>query len=91
MNEELIDAAILGDEAKKFLESDLGAKMHELAIGQVIAAQEALETVDPMNGVRITELQNQAKVARYFEQWLVELISKGEAALAAHQQQRSSE
>ena len=88
MNEELIDAAVLGDEGQKFIKSALGKKMLDMAVEEVIAAQEALEKIEPMNQVKITELQNRAWRARSFEQWLFELISRGEAALAAFRQQQ---
>ena len=82
----LIAEAEIGDEAKRFVESDLGKTILGIAEQEVKAAQEALESVDPMQPEAVRALQNQAKVARNFEQWLVELIDKGENALQAWRQ-----
>lgn len=81
MNEELIATAELGEEARRFLESDLGKCLIGMAQQEVAAAQLELETVKPKNRNRIRELQNHARVGRWFEQWLMELLDKGNAAL----------
>jgi len=85
--DELIAEAEIGDEAREFIASDLGKTLLGMAEQEVKLAQEALETVEPSDEKKITALQNQAKVARNFEQWLVELISKGENALVTWRQQ----
>lgn len=59
-----------------------------MAHQEVQVAQEALEKVDPEDTKEITRLQNQAKLARHFEQWLAELITKGDTAIAVYAQQR---
>jgi hypothetical protein len=79
--DELIAEAEIGDEAKKFVESPLGKTLIGMAQQEVALAQEALEEVDPSDTEKIRALQNKAKVARNFESWLSELISKGENAL----------
>ena len=83
----LIAEAEIGDEARKFLESELGKTLLGMASQEVLLAQEALEIVDPSDTKKITALQNQAKVARNFEQWLAELIDKGNNALNVWRQQ----
>lgn len=80
-DDELIAEAEIGEDARKFVESDLGKILLGMAQQQVAAAQEELETVDPSDTKKVVTLQNQAKNGRNFEAWLAELISKGEQAL----------
>lgn len=89
--DELISQAELGEEAKKFLESDLGKVMLGLAEQEAELAREELETVNPTDVAAVTKLQNQAKVARWFSQWLKELLADGEAALSAFKQQQQQD
>jgi hypothetical protein len=89
VNDELVAAAELGDEAKRFLESDLGRCILGMAEQEVHLAQEALAEVDPTDIEAIRKLQNHAKLYRQFNDWLKELLDKGEAALQAFIQQRS--
>ncbi len=84
MNEELIAEALIGDEAERFVETELGKTILGMAKQEVMAAQEELEKVDPDNVKKIRDLQNQAWRARSFESWLVELITKGRQALEVH-------
>ena len=79
--DELIATAELGEEARKFLDSDLGRCLVGMAQQEIAAAQDALEKVAPTDTEAITGLQNHAKVARWFEQWLYELVDKGNSAL----------
>ena len=85
-SEELIAEAEIGEEARKFLESDLGKTLLGMAQQEILVAQEELETVDPANTEKIRHLQNQAKIARNFESWLTELITKGENAIVLWRQ-----
>jgi hypothetical protein len=89
MNDEegLIAEAEIGDEARKFVESELGKTLLGMAHQEILMAQEALEKIDPSEIEKIRELQNQAKIARHFEQWLGELITKGANAIAIWRQQ----
>lgn len=89
MSDELIAQALIGDEAKKFLDSDLGKCLAGMAMQEVQAAQEALEKVDPKDEKGITALQNQAWLGRRFESWLQELITEGENALATWRQKQN--
>lgn len=78
---ELIAEAEIGDEARRFVESDLGKTLLGMADQEIKAAQADLETVDPSDTEKIRALQNKAAVARHFEEWLVELIDRGSNAL----------
>ena len=89
--ETLIAEAEIGDEAQKFLDTDLGKTLLGMAHQEVLAAQEALEVVDPSDTKKITALQNQAKAGRNFEEWLKELVNRGITALNVWQQQRNDE
>jgi len=90
MNDELIAEAEIGDKAREFVESELGKTLLGMAKQEVALAQEALEIVEPTDIEKIRALQNQAKIARYFEQWLAELISKGENALILWKQNQET-
>ncbi|MCR4298643.1 MAG: hypothetical protein NUV75_07820 [Gallionella sp.] len=81
MNEELIADAELGEESRKFIESDLGRCVLGMAAQEVLLAQEKLGDVPPSDTAAIIELQNRVKVGKWFEQWLVELLQQGEQAL----------
>lgn len=81
MTEDQMAEALIGDEAKKFVESDLGQTLIGMAAQEIEAAQLALETVNPTDVPAIEALQRQAKFGRSFEGWLIELITKGEHAL----------
>ncbi len=87
-DDELIAEAEIGDEARKFVESDLGKTLLGMAQQEVAKAQEELETVDPSDTKKVVALQNQAKNGRNFETWLTELISKGEQALILWRQKQ---
>ena len=86
--DELIAAAELGEEAKKFLESDLGRMLIGLADQEAALALEALAITSPSETAKITELQNQVKVSRWVTQWLTELVSDGEQSIQVFKQQR---
>jgi len=88
--DDLIREAEIGDEARKFVESELGKAMLDRADQQLRAAQEALETVDPTKIEEIRSLQNKAQMARNFGEWVVELIDRGENALTQWRQNAES-
>lgn len=89
--DEIIAEALIGDEAKKFLESDLGRCLVGMANQEAAAALEALASVNPTDVPAIERLQNRAKLGRMFEDFLKELISAGETALAQWSQNNESE
>lgn len=79
--EELSADVEMGEAARTFVVSDLGKCILGMAHQEITFAQEQLENVSPTDVLKITELQNQAKLGRMFEQWLIELIDKGNASL----------
>ena len=81
MNTELIDAAELGEEARRFVESPLGKAMIDLAAQEVWLAQDALLRVNPTDAEEIRKLQNKAWLGNTFKQWIEEIIDKGDSAL----------
>ena len=84
-DDELIAEALIGDEAKRFLESDIGKCVLGIAEQESDLARIGLETVDPTDTKAIGRLQNQAALGRMFRGWLIELFNKGEEALGAYQ------
>jgi len=73
--------AILGDEADKFMRSDLGKIVLGLAAQEAELAMDKLKTVDPANYKLIQGLQNEIWRAESIERWLRELIIEGDQAL----------
>lgn len=88
--DELVAEAELGEEAKNFLKSDLCKCLCGFAEQEVKVAQEALESVDPDDTKQIVLLQNKIRLFRTFNQWLVELVTRGENAKDVYIQSRSS-
>ena len=89
--DELIAEAEIGDEAKHFLESDLGKCLIGMAQQDALTAQEQLVEVDPLDSKAIIELQNKAKLAQMFEDYIKELFARGENALQVFIQQKGTE
>lgn len=85
--DELIAQAELGEEAQKFLQSDLYKVMVGFAEQDLVDAQLALESVSPTDTAKIVELQNTAKCARNFSGWLHELVDEGNNAIQVFKQQ----
>jgi hypothetical protein len=88
--DELIAQAELGEEARKFLQSDLCKVLIGFARQEVDAAQEELETADPTDTKKIISLQVNARVGRLFEQWINSLVDEGDNALAVFKQQQEN-
>lgn len=86
--DQLAADAAMGEEARKFIESELGRCVLGLAQQETEAAREALETVNPGDTQKIMELQQQARFGRTFGQWLRELVDEGEHAIQIFQQQK---
>lgn len=79
--EEIAAEVEMGELARDFVKSELGKCLIGMAHQEIAEAQLGLETVSPNDLEKITELQNKAKLGRMFEQWLVELIDRGNSAL----------
>ena len=86
--DQLIAEAELGEQARLFLDSELGKVMVGLADQEVLLAQELLGEVDPTNTKEITKLQNDIKVGRWFTKWLNELVAAGDQAISVFNQQK---
>lgn len=84
--EALVAEAELGEAARAFLESDLGKCLIGMAQQEVATAEKELGKVDPRNEKRIVELQRIVWNGEHFEQWLMELLHKGEQAIAIYRQ-----
>jgi hypothetical protein len=91
LSDELIAEALIGDEAKKFVESELGQVVIGMAKQEVELALEQLAIVDPEDTNKIRELQGKAKLNRMFNDYLAQLITEGENALQAYIQQKGAE
>lgn len=83
----LVAEAELGEEARKFLESDLYRFMVGAAGQEADSALQALAEIDPRKTDEIQDLQYAIRRAGQFEAWLRELVSKGDNAIATYQQQ----
>ncbi|HEX2614028.1 MAG TPA: hypothetical protein VHL10_00925 [Nitrososphaera sp.] len=71
----------IGDEAKRFLESDLGRCILGIVEQDSEKARQGLELVDPQDTKSVTALQKKAQMSRMFKNYVVELFERGEAAL----------
>jgi hypothetical protein len=90
MNEELIAQAEIGEQARKFVESDVGQCLIGMSHQEIQKAKDKLANVDPDDAKAIRNLQNDIKVATFFEQWLVELINNGNNAMQIFLHQREN-
>lgn len=73
------------------MESDLGKCLIGMAQQDAQAAQMELVGVDPTDVKKITALQNKAKLAEMFEDYVKELFERGENALQVFIQQKGTE
>lgn len=71
----------IGEAARKFVESDLGKCVIGMARQDAEEARNKLALVDPNDKLKIVELQREAAFGNRFEQYLAELISRGDNAL----------
>lgn len=84
----LIAEAELGEEARKFKESDLYRCLIGIADQEVRLAQVALSKVDPTDVEAIRRLQNEVWRGEAFAQWIDELIARGTEALNQWRQEQ---
>ena len=68
------------------MESDLGRAMLGFALQEIELARDGLESVDPTDWKKITELQQRARFGSSFRQWLEELLQKGNEAISQWRQ-----
>lgn len=92
MNEisQLVAEAELGEEARKFMQSDLYRVMVGLAQQEVDSAIDELQRVSPKDTEKIIELQLKIRFGRNFEAWLKDLVEDGDNAIAIFQQERAA-
>ena len=83
----LLAEAELGEEAKRFLESDLGKAVIGMAEQNVELARIRLGEIDPDDNKLIRTLQNEIKLGERFKQYVLELFQNGEQAKAIYKQQ----
>ena len=80
MSDELIAEALIGEDAEKFVKSELGQVILGFAQQEVDSARDALEKADPAEIEAIRQLQFKARFGREFQAWLIELIERGAEA-----------
>ena len=79
----LVAEVDLGEQAKAFLQGDLGKYILGCASQEILEAQEALALVLPWRRRRIQELQNRIWRAKSLLSWLRDLLSAGRTAESA--------
>lgn len=84
----MVARAELGEEARRFVDSDLGRLVLGMAKQEVELAAERLIGVDPADVVSIRAIQLDMACGLKFEQWLFKTIQDGEESLAAFKQQQ---
>ena len=90
MIDELVAEAELGEASRKFIESELGQCLIGMARQDASEAQEELISVDPLDISKVRDLQNKAILARRFEQYLAELVHRGNNAVSVYKQQQEN-
>lgn len=86
LNEEeeaLFAQAMMGEEAIRFLDSDLGRVLRGMAKQRIERAKDELLRTPAWRKRKIQDLQNQARMGQMFLGYLAELLRDGEVA---HQQ-----
>lgn len=79
----LIKVAVIGEQARQFLQTDLGDYLLKRAQSQIESATDELKRVSPRwmwGRKKIERLQGQIAVAENTINWLAEAITEGDAA-----------
>jgi len=76
----LMAEAILGEDAEKFLKSDIGEYLTGRIEQDIEDAKAGLVDVDPMDSVAVMKLQNDIKRAESIKQYLSEIVVAGRNA-----------
>ena len=87
----LIAEAELGEEARKFWESDVGRALKGMAEQEARSAEIALGKINPKDEAGIVALQRRIQCAEWFHEWITELISRGDDAITTFIQQKGAE
>lgn len=81
-------SAIAGEEAKRFLSSELGRIVCGFADQEVADAVQELVKADPADITKIRAIQLKAQLGSTFRGWLTDLINDGEESMAVLKQQQ---
>lgn len=87
MTPELRAQVLLGKDAEDFVESELGRVVLGMAKQDLEAAVLAFDNADINNPSKLLDLKVDLRVARRFEQYLIELINRGREAWDARDKQ----
>lgn len=87
MDDLLYAEAMLGEDAKEFLASDVGRYLIGRAEQEAEEAADKLKRISPWRRRRITELQNEIWRAESVRGWLIEMVKAGDSATHALEQQ----
>lgn len=74
---------VLGEEAQRFMDSDLGRLVLGFARQEVERAVDDLLRADPQDTKTIREIQLRAAFGANFDKWLREIVAEGEQSLQA--------
>jgi hypothetical protein len=89
--EMLINEAELGEEARAFLESALFREISKMAEKGYEDALIGLSKVDPSKTEDIRKLQNQVQLYEHFDEWLKEIVYRGNQALEIYKHESQSQ
>ncbi|MFA7290902.1 MAG: hypothetical protein WC023_01515 [Rhodocyclaceae bacterium] len=79
----LMESAAIGEAARLFLRSDMGAYLTQRAAAEADEAMSELIDADPGDAKLIAAIQQRIRVASQAIGWLVEAMSEGDNALRA--------
>lgn len=83
ISDEVRAQAIIGDDAEEFVQSELGRTVLGMAKQDLEAAIHEFDKAKVTDTERLMELKVEIRAAKRFEQYLVELITRGREALEA--------
>jgi hypothetical protein len=87
LSEDLKAEVIIGDDAETFVISELGKTILGMAKQDFENAMHAFCEVDVTDARAVARIQQDARVAKAVDRYLVELIQRGREALEAFKQQ----
>ena len=83
---QMVAEAEIGEQARMFVESELGKVLIGMARQEVEVAMLDFDEADTSDKAKIDEIKLRMRFGRRFEAWLCELITKGNEALEAYSQ-----
>lgn len=87
MNDEAKAQILIGEAAEEFVESELGKTVIGMSKQDMEAAVLAFDKADINDPAKLIDLKVDIRVARRFEAYLIELITRGREAWAAAKDQ----